>query len=115
MTEMVNYYCQSGILWHHGYSSRTKNIDTLEFCHLPNITKEDYIKNLQKSKSLSPRLFLFFTQLNKSEFAAFQKKRSENLKVSIFKKRSLRDYEVDFGANVFDYQAIAKPYYNRVI
>jgi penicillin-binding protein 2 len=37
-------------------------------------------------------------QLNKSEFAAFQEK-YENLPV-LLSKRS-RDYEVDFGANVF--------------
>src|SRR5690349_4985460 len=30
-----------------------KNLDTLEFCHLLNITKEDFIKRLQKAKVYS--------------------------------------------------------------
>jgi len=52
-----------------------KNIDTLEFCHLLNITKNDYIKIIAKAKVYSPRLpSVFLPQLNKSEFAAFQEK-----------------------------------------
>ena len=52
-----------------------KNIDTLEFCQLLNITKEDFIKNIEKAKIYSPRLpSVFLSQLNKSEFAAFQEK-----------------------------------------
>jgi penicillin-binding protein 2 len=52
----------------------TKNIDTLEFCQLLNITKEDYIKKIAKTKVYSPRLPSILPQLNKSEFAAFQEK-----------------------------------------
>jgi penicillin-binding protein 2 len=52
-----------------------KNIDTLEFCHLFNITKEDFIKIIEKAKVYSPRLpSVFLPQLNKLEFAAFQEK-----------------------------------------
>jgi penicillin-binding protein 2 len=44
------------------------------------------------------------------------RKKYENLQV--FSKRSLRDYEVDFGANVFGSitqvnERLLKPYYNR--
>jgi penicillin-binding protein 2 len=41
-------------------------------------------------------------QLNKSEFAAFQEK-IRKFEGFYFQKRSLRDYEVDFGANVFGF------------
>lgn len=96
-----------------------KNIDTLEFCQLLNITKEDYIKKIAKAKIYSPRLpSVFLPQLNKSEFAAFQEK-IRKFEGFYFQKRSLRDYEVDFGANVFGFitqvndKLIAKnPYYN---
>jgi penicillin-binding protein 2 len=96
-----------------------KNIDTLEFCHLLNITKEDFIKKIAKAKIYSPRLpSVFLPQLNKSEFAAFQEK-IRKFEGFYFQKRSLRDYEVDFGANIFGYitqvneRLIEKnPYYN---
>lgn len=96
-----------------------KNIDTLEFCQLLNITKEDYIKTIAKAKIYSPRLpSVFLPQLNKSEFAAFQEK-IRKFEGFYVQKRSLRDYEVDFGANVFggitqvNEKLIAKnPYYN---
>jgi penicillin-binding protein 2 len=35
---------------------RDKKIDTLEFCKLLKITKEDYIKTIAKAKVYSPRL-----------------------------------------------------------
>ncbi|OAB25148.1 penicillin-binding protein 2 [Flavobacterium fryxellicola] len=96
-----------------------KKIDTVEFCQLLNITKEAFIKNIKKAKIYSPRLpSVFLSQLNKSEFAAFQEKirKYEGFYVQ---KRSLRDYEVAFGANVFGFitqvneKLVAKnPYYN---
>jgi penicillin-binding protein 2 len=49
-----------------------KNIDTLEFCKLLKITKEDYIKTIAKARFTV--LPVFLAQLNKSEFAAFQEK-----------------------------------------
>lgn len=96
-----------------------KNIDTLEFCDLLDITKEDFIKKLAKAKVYSPRLpSVFLAQLNKSEFAAFQEK-IRKFEGFYFQKRSLRDYQVNFGANVFGFitqvneKLIAKnPYYN---
>lgn len=96
-----------------------KNTDTLEFCQLLNITKEDFIKKIEKAKIYSPRLpSVFLPQLNKSEFAAFQEK-IRKFEGFYFQKRSLRDYEVDFGANIFGFitqvneKLVAKnPYYN---
>lgn len=93
------------------------NVD--EFCALLNITKEDYEKRIAKAKVYSPRLpSVFLSQLNKSEFAAFQEK-IRKFEGFYFQKRSLRDYEVDYGANIFGFitqvneKLIAKnPYYN---
>jgi penicillin-binding protein 2 len=96
-----------------------KEIDTAEFCLLLDITKEDFIKRIAKARVYSPRLpSVFLPQLNKSEFAAFQEK-IRKFEGFYFQKRSLRDYEVDFGANVFGFitqvneKLVAKnPYYN---
>ncbi|REG96267.1 penicillin-binding protein 2 [Flavobacterium aquicola] len=75
--------------------------DTLEFCKLLNITKDDFIKRIEKAKVYSPRLpSVFLAQLNKTEFAAFQEK-IRKFEGFYFQKRSLRDYEVNFGANIF--------------
>lgn len=96
-----------------------KKIDTLEFCHLLNITKEDYIRIINKAKVYSPRLpSVFLPQLSKAEFAAFQEK-IRKFPGFYIQKRSLRDYQVKFGANVFGFitqasEGIIKknPYYN---
>jgi penicillin-binding protein 2 len=77
--------------------------DTLEFCKLLNITKDDFIKRIGKAKVYSPRLpSVFMAQLNKNEFAAFQEK-IRKFEGFYFQKRSLRDYEVDYGANIFGF------------
>ena len=96
----------------------TKPMDTIEFCTLLNITKEDLIKKIEKARVYSPMLrSVFLPQLNKKEFAAFQEKARKYPGVEI-QKRSLRDYQVSFGANVFGFitqvndKIIAKhPYY----
>lgn len=95
-----------------------KNIDTLEFCHLLNISKEEYIRIIAKAKVFSPRLpSVFLPQLNKAEYAAFQEK-IRKFPGFYIQKRSLRDYQVKFGANIFGFitQASEKtieknPYY----
>ncbi|PKB17130.1 penicillin-binding protein 2 [Flavobacterium sp. 5] len=77
--------------------------DTLEFCKLLNITKEDFIKKIEKAKVYSPRLpSVFLAQLNKTEFAAFQEK-IRKFEGFYFQKRSLRDYEANYGANIFGF------------
>jgi penicillin-binding protein 2 len=95
-----------------------KNLDTLDFCDLLKITKEDFIKKINKAKVYSPRLrSIFLAQLNKSEFAAFQEK-ARKFKGFEIQKRALRHYEINAGANVFGFitqvndKIIAKhPYY----
>jgi penicillin-binding protein 2 len=92
--------------------------DTLEICSLLNITKEEFIKKIEKARVYSPRLpSVFLPQLNKKEFAAFQEK-IRKFKGFDIVKRSLRDYQINAGANVFGYIAQVndaiirkKPYY----
>lgn len=96
-----------------------KEIDTLEFCNLLHITKEDFIKKLEKAKIYSPRLpSVFLSQLNKAEYAAFQEK-ERKFEGFYTQKRALRDYQVHDGANIFGFitqvnEAIIEksPYYN---
>ncbi len=96
-----------------------KNLDTLSFCNLLNITKEDFLKKIAKAKVYSPRLrSVFLAQLNKTEFAGFQEKARKFPGFEI-QKRSLRDYQTNAGANVFGFitqvndKIIEKhPYYN---
>ncbi len=80
-----------------------KDLDTLQFCALLNITKVDFIKKIEKAKVYSPMLpSVFLPQLNKEEYAAFQEK-LRRFNGFYIQKRSLRDYQVDFGANVFGF------------
>jgi penicillin-binding protein 2 len=96
-----------------------KDIDVAEFCQLLKITQKDYDRILEKAKVFSPRLpSVFLPQLNKSEYAAFQEK-IRKFPGFYIQKRSLRDYQVDYGANIFGFitQATEKtikknPYYN---
>src|SRR6218665_525912 len=80
-----------------------KNLNTTEFCSLLKITKEDFIKKIEKAKVYSPRLpSVFLPQLNKKEYAAFQEIERKFLGFYI-QKRALRDYQVAYGANVFGF------------
>ena len=95
-----------------------KELDVNQFCELLNITRDEYEKRLKKATVYSPRLpSVFLPQLNKLEYAAFQEKirRFEGFYIQ---KRSLRDYQVNYGSNVFGFitqvnEAIIKknPYY----
>ncbi len=80
-----------------------KGIDTLELCNILDITKDDFIKKLDKAKVYSPLLpSVFLAQLTKTEFAAFQEK-IRHFNGFYIQKRNLRDYQVDFAGNIFGY------------
>lgn len=80
-----------------------KRIDTLEFCSILDITKKEFIEKIERAKIYSPRLpSLFLAQLNKMEFAAFQEK-IRKYNGFYIQKRSLREYQGKFGANVFGF------------
>jgi len=98
--------------------NEVKEIDTLEFCRILQITKTEFLDKIEKAKVYSPRLpSLFLPQLNKMEFAGFQEKIRKYTGFYI-QKRALREYQTKSGANVFGFitqvnDAIIakKPYY----
>lgn len=83
--------------------NEVKNIDTLELCRILKVTKEEFLKKIEKAKIYSPRLpSLFLAQLTKLEFAAFQEK-IRKYNGFYIQKRALREYIADYGANVFGF------------
>ena len=80
-----------------------KELDTLEFCKLLNITKERFEKILKDATTYSPRLpSPVLPQLTKEEYAYLSEKMYKYDGFYI-QKRSLRDYEVDHSANVLGF------------
>lgn len=82
-----------------------KNVDTLKLCTLLNISKEDFLKKVEKARKYSPRLpSIFLSQLNKREYAAFQEN-ERKFEGFYSQKRALRDYQTTVAANIFGYIA----------
>lgn len=80
-----------------------KDIDTLALCTLLDVSLEDFNIKLDKAKKYSPRLpSIFLPQLSKAEYAVFQEK-IRHFNGFYIQKRSLRDYQVTSGANLFGY------------
>ncbi|WP_053990145.1 penicillin-binding protein 2 [Mangrovimonas sp. TPBH4] len=75
-------------------------LDTLEFCNLLKITKEDFTRLYDKAYHYSPRLpSVFVPQLSKKDYAILQEK-MRKFEGFYIQKRSLRDYQTSIGANV---------------
>jgi len=95
-----------------------REIDTLEFCKLLSISKENFIKKVKKAKKYSPWLpSIFVQELAKSDFAVLQEKMFR-YKGFYIQKRMLREYPYNSAANVLGYisqvnETMAKesPYY----
>ncbi|MDY7395318.1 penicillin-binding protein 2 [Aureibaculum sp. 2210JD6-5] len=80
-----------------------KPLDTIEFCNLLKIDKEEFIKKYNKAKNYSPRLpSVFVAQLSKSDYAYLQEKMFK-YKGFYIQKRSLRQYPIKSAANVLGY------------
>ncbi|NAS31433.1 penicillin-binding protein 2 [Flavobacteriaceae bacterium R38] len=80
-----------------------KPLDTVEFCKLLNITKEDFIKKYNQTKRYSPRLpSVFVPQLSKEEYAVLQEK-MRKYEGFYIQKRSLRYYSEATAANILGY------------
>jgi len=80
-----------------------KPLDTLEFCSLLRITKENFIKKFKRAKRYSPRLAsVFLKQLAKEDYAYLQEKMFKYQGFYI-QKRSIRDYPIKYAANVLGY------------
>ncbi len=77
-----------------------KPLDTLEFCSLLKITKEDFKNIYEKAYRYSPRLpSVFVPQLSKEDYAGLQEK-LRKFQGFYIQKRTLRDYQTSIGANV---------------
>ncbi|UKM64879.1 penicillin-binding protein 2 [Flavobacteriaceae bacterium GSB9] len=75
-------------------------LDTLEFCNLLKIDKEDFIRKYNRAYHYSPRLeSVFVSHLSKEDYAVLQEK-MRKFKGFYIQKRSLRHYETTIGANV---------------
>ncbi|MDC7994288.1 penicillin-binding protein 2 [Altibacter sp. HG106] len=89
-----------------------KPLDTLEFCKLLKLTKEQFITKLEKARVYSPRLpSVVIPQLTKAEYAYLSEK-MHKYEGFYIQKRSLRDYQIAHSANVLGYIAEVN---NRII
>lgn len=80
-----------------------KPLDTLEFCTLLKITKEDFLKKFKRAKRYSTRIpSTFVAQLSKSDYAYLQEK-MHKFKGFYIQKRSLREYPIKSAPNVLGY------------
>ncbi|NAS12826.1 penicillin-binding protein 2 [Poritiphilus flavus] len=78
-------------------------LDTLEFCSLLGIDKEQFIDKLKKARIYSPRLpSVLVPQLSKEDYARLQEK-MRKYEGFYIQKRSLRDYLTESAANVLGY------------
>ncbi|WP_299623855.1 penicillin-binding protein 2 [uncultured Tenacibaculum sp.] len=83
-----------------------KSIDTLEFCKLLKITKEEYIKKAIKIKN--PKKFapwlpaVFIKHLAKEDYAFLQEK-LHKFRGFYIQKRTIRNYPTPIAANVLGY------------
>ncbi|MBN4085191.1 penicillin-binding protein 2 [Flavobacteriaceae bacterium AH-315-B10] len=82
-----------------------KDMDTLEFCSLLKISKENFVKTYNKSYRYSPRLpSVFLAHLSKEDYAYLSEK-MRKFEGFYIQKRSLRDYQTSIGANVLGFIA----------
>ena len=77
--------------------------DTLSFCELAGISKDKLISNLKKARRFSKRLpSTIVNQISKETYAHLQEQMWK-YEGFFIQKKSLRDYRVNFGANVLGY------------
>ena len=80
-----------------------KPLDTLEFCSLLGIDREQFVNKLKKARVYSPRLpSVLVPQLSKEDYARLQEK-MRKYEGFYIQKRSLRYYDTKSGANVLGY------------
>ena len=80
-------------------------LDTLEFCSLLKITKEDFKRRYQKAENFARWLpSKFLKQLAKEDFAYLQEKLPK-YKGFYIQKRIIRNYPIETGANILGFIA----------
>ena len=78
-------------------------LDTIEFCTLLKITKENFIKRFKKAENYAPWLeSVFLKQLAKEDFAFLQEKLHKFQGFNI-QKRVIRNYPIKSAANILGY------------
>ncbi|QNM84746.1 penicillin-binding protein 2 [Polaribacter pectinis] len=83
--------------------NQVKPLDTLEFCALLKIDKEDFLKRYNKAKNYASYLpSVFLKQLAKDDFAYLQEK-LHKYKGFFIQKRIIREYPINAAANVLGY------------
>ena len=93
--------------------NKVKALDTLEFCNLLKINKENFIKRLKKAENYASYLpSVFLKQLAKEDYAFLQEK-LHKFSGFFIQKRIIRDYPIKAAANVVGYigevnEALAK-------
>tara|TARA_R110000787_G_scaffold91628_10_gene193049 strand:- start:2638 stop:4518 length:1881 start_codon:yes stop_codon:yes gene_type:complete len=79
------------------------SLDTLEFCSLLKITKEDFLKRYKKAENYAPWLeSVFLKQLAKEDFAFLQEK-LHKFQGFYTQKRVIRNYPIKSAANILGY------------
>jgi len=80
-----------------------KPLDTIEFCSLLKITKEEFLKKFVRASRYSTRIpSTFVAQLSKADYAYLQEKLYK-FKGFYIQKRSLREYPIKSAPNVLGY------------
>jgi penicillin-binding protein 2 len=78
-------------------------LDTLEFCNLLSISKEEFRKKFDRTNNYSPRIpSIFLGQLSKDDYAFLQEKMYK-YKGFFIQKRFIRQYPKNTSANVLGY------------
>ena len=86
-----------------------ETLDTIMFCDLLKIDMAKFLKSLNRAKRYSPRLpSLFLSQLSKEDHA-FLSEKIRKFKGFYIRKRAVRDYQTEIGANVLGYIAEVNP------
>ncbi|MBE0423126.1 MAG: penicillin-binding protein 2 [Lutibacter sp.] len=80
-----------------------KPLDTITFCALLKITKEEFIEKIERASRYSTRIpSTFLQQVSKDDYAALQEILYK-FKGFYIQKRSLREYPIKSAANVLGY------------
>jgi penicillin-binding protein 2 len=83
--------------------------DTVAFCELAGVSKEKLINNLKKARRFSRKLpSVVVNQISKETYAKLQEQMWK-YEGFFIQKKSLRDYRVNFGANVLGYVSEVNP------
>lgn len=83
--------------------NQVKKMDTLEFCKLLKIDKEDFLRRFEKAEKYATYLpSVFLKQLAKEDFAYLQEK-LHKFQGFFIQKRIIRNYPIKAAANVLGY------------